>query len=118
MSPHADAARFRRLHVIVGDANMAELSTYLKVGTTAIVTHMLDEVAAVPAFVLENPVEAVKIVSRDLTMKADLKLSRGGATNALAIQRAYLRAAHDFYSLSRVVTRDEGRVGEMGKRPG
>ena len=96
--PHADAARFRRLHVIVGDANMAELSTYLKVGTTAIVTHMLDEVAAVPAFVLENPVEAVKIVSRDLTMKADLKLSRGGATNALAIQRAYLRAAHDFYA--------------------
>ena len=96
--PHADAARFRRLHVIVGDANMAELSTYLKVGTTAIVTHMLDEGADVPALVLENPVEAVKIVSRDLTMKADLKLSKGGATNALAIQRAYLRAAHDFYA--------------------
>ena len=96
--PHADAARFRRLHVIVGDANMAELSTYLKVGTTAIVTHMLDEGADVPAFVLENPVEAVKIVSRDLTMKADLKLSKGGVTNALAIQRAYLRAAHEFYA--------------------
>ena len=96
--PHADAARFRRLHVIVGDANMAELSTYLKVGTTAIVTHMLDEGADVPSFVLENPVEAVKIVSRDLTMKADLKLSKGGVTNALAIQRAYLRAAHDFYA--------------------
>ena len=96
--PHADGARFRRLHVIVGDANMAELSTYLKVGTTAIVTHMLDEGADVPAFVLENPVDAIKIVSRDLTMKADLKLSKGGATNALAIQHAYLRAAHDFYA--------------------
>ncbi len=96
--PHADGARFRRLHVIVGDANMAELSTYLKVGVTAIVTQMLDEGADVPALALENPVEAVKIVSRDLTMKADLKLSKGGATNALAIQRAYLLAAHDFYA--------------------
>ena len=96
--PHADPARFRRLHVIVGDANMAELSTYLKVGTTAIVTHMLDEGHDVPSFELENPVDAVKIVSRDLTVKADLKLVRGGATNALAIQRAYLRAAHEFYA--------------------
>ncbi len=96
--PHADPARFRRLHVIVGDANMAELSTYLKVGTTAIVTHMLDEGADVPSFELENPVDAVKIVSRDLTVKADLKLVRGGVTNALAIQRAYLRAAHEFYA--------------------
>ena len=96
--PHADPARFRRLHVIVGDANMAELSTYLKVGTTAIVTHMLDEGHDVPSFELENPVDAVKIVSRDLTVKADLKLVRGGSTNALAIQRAYLRAAHEFYA--------------------
>ena len=96
--PHADPARFRRLHVIVGDANMAELSTYLKVGTTAIVTHMLDEGHDIPAFELETPVDAVKIVSRDLTVKADLKLVRGGVTNALAIQRAYLRAAHEFYA--------------------
>ncbi len=96
--PHADGARFRRLHVIVGDANMADLSTYLKVGTTAIVTHMLDEGGDVPAVGLDNPVEAVQIVSRDLTMKADLRLSDGRATTALAIQRAYLRAAHDFYA--------------------
>ena len=96
--PHADASRFRRLHVIVGDSNMAELSTYLKVGTTAIVTHMLDEGAELPSFVLDNPVTAMKIVSRDLTMRGDLKLADGGATNAIAVQRAYLRAAHDFYA--------------------
>ncbi len=96
--PHADDARFRRLHVIVGDANMAELSTYLKVGTTAIVTHMLDEGAERPSCVLANPVDAIKIVSRDLTVKADLKLAGGGVTNAIAIQRAYLAAAHDFYA--------------------
>ncbi len=96
--PHADSTRFRRLHVIVGDANMAELSTYLKVGTMAIVTHMLDEGAACPSCVLDNPVDAIKIVSRDLTVKADLKLADGGVTNALAIQRAWLGAAHDFYA--------------------
>ena len=96
--PHAEASRFRRLHVIVGDANMAELSTYLKVGTTAIITHMLDEGAAIPSIVLDNPVTAIKSVSRDLTMRADLKLSDGGVTNAIAIQRVYLRAAHDFYA--------------------
>ena len=96
--PHADASRFRRLHVIVGDANMAELSTYLKVGTTAIITHMLDEGATMPSVVLDDPVTAVKIVSRDLTMRADLKLSSGGVTTAVAVQRAYLRAAHDFYA--------------------
>ncbi len=96
--PHADGARFRRLHVIVGDANMAELSTYLKVGTTAIVTHMLDEGAACPPRALESPLDAIKIVSRDLTVKADLKLADGGVTNALDIQRAYLGAAQDFYA--------------------
>ena len=123
--PHADAARFRRLHVIVGDANMAELSTYLKVGTTAIVTHMLDEGADVPALVLENPVEAVKIVSRDLAMKADLKLSNGGVTNALAIQRAYLRAAHDFYACRElspatkdVLVRWESVLDKLERDPG
>ncbi len=96
--PHADSARFRRLHVIVGDANMAELPTYLKVGTTAIVTHMLDEGAACPSCVLDHPVDALKTVSRDLTVKADLKLADGGVTNAIAIQRAWLVAAHDFYA--------------------
>ncbi len=96
--PHADSARFRRLHVIVGDANMAELPTYLKVGTMAIVTHMLDEGMACPACVLDNPVDAIKVVSHDLTVKADLKLAGGGATNAIAIQRAYLEAARAFYA--------------------
>ena len=123
--PHADAERFRRLHVIVGDANMAELSTYLKVGTTAIVTHMLDEGAEIPSIVLENPVEAVKVVSRDLTMKADLKLSKGGVTNALAIQRAYLRAAHEFYACrdlspatKDVLVRWESVLDKLERAPG
>lgn len=96
--PHADPSRFRRLHVIVGDANMAELSTYLKVGTMAIVLHMIEEGVALPTFELEDPVQAIKSISRDLKMKADLKLVGGRVISAVDLQREYLKAAHDFYA--------------------
>ncbi len=97
--PHADHARFRRLHVIVGDANMAELSTYLKIGTLNIVLDLLEAGADLPQLELSEPVRAFKQVSRDLDMKETLKLAGGRPTTALAIQRAYLKAAIDFYSL-------------------
>jgi len=96
--PHGDPSRFRRIHVIVGDANMAEISTYLKVGTTAIVMHMLEEGAALPKIVLDDPVAAIKAVSRDLSVKRDVKLSNGHMTTAIAMQREFLKAAHDFYA--------------------
>ena len=96
--PHAELTKFRRLHVIVGDANMAELSTYLKVGTTAIVVHMLEEGWQMPAITLDNPVASIKEVSRDLSVRGDLKLSNGSYTSAIAVQREFLRAAHNFYA--------------------
>ncbi len=96
--PHSDYGKYRRLHVIVGDANMAEVSTYLKVGTLAIVLDLIEAGAELPTFELEDPVLAIKQVSRDLTMKGSLKLVGGQATSALAIQRSYLKAAMDFYS--------------------
>lgn len=96
--PHADQARFRRLHVIVGDANMAELSTYLKVGTLNIVLEVLEAGADLPRLDLDEPVRVIKQVSRDLDMKETLKLVGGRPTTALAIQRAYLKAATDFYA--------------------
>lgn len=96
--PHADFSRYRRLHVIVGDANMSELSTYLKIGTTAVVLGMLEAGADLPKIELEDPVLAIKEVSRDLTVKRSLKLVGGRTTSAIAIQRAYLRAALDFYA--------------------
>ncbi len=96
--PHADYAKFRRLHVIVGDANMAEVSTYLKVGTLDIVLELLEAGAELPQVELEEPVRAIKQVSRDLEMKQTLKLTGGRPTTALAIQRAYLAAARDFYA--------------------
>ncbi len=106
--PHADPAKYRRLHVIVGDANMAEVSTYLKVGTLAIVLDLLESDAALPNIELADPVRAIKQVSRDLQIKETLKLADGNPTTALAIQRAYLRASLDFYACHDIpqVTKD------------
>jgi proteasome accessory factor A len=96
--PHTQQSQFRRLHVIVGDANMCEISTFLKVGTTAIIMDMLENQGILPHIELSNPVNAVKQVSRDLTIKASLSIQNGRHTNALAIQQAFLNAAHDFYT--------------------
>jgi len=95
--PHADHAKFRRLHVIVGDANMAELSTYLKVGTLNLVLELMEAGAPLPQLELDEPVRAIKQVSRDLDMKATLKLTGGRPTTAIEVQRAYLQAAKEFY---------------------
>lgn len=106
--PHSDSAKYRRLHVIVGDANMAELSTYLKVGTLAIVLDLLEAGADLPRINLTDPVAAIKQVSRDVQVKATLKLVGGTATTAIAVQRAYLKAAQDFYACHELaqVTKD------------
>ncbi len=79
-----------------GDANMAELSTYLKVGTLDIVLDLLEAGADLPQLELDDPVRAIKQVSRDLGVKETLKLSGGTPTTALAVQRAYLKAAKTF----------------------
>jgi proteasome accessory factor PafA2 len=96
--PHADPARYRRLHVIAGDVNMAECATFLKVGTMAIVLDLIEENWTLPAVDLDDPVQAIKAVSRDLEVKAELRLAGGRTTTAIAVQRAYLKAAQDFYA--------------------
>lgn len=96
--PHADPAKYRRLHVIAGDVNMAEVSTYLKVGTMAIVLEMAEENWPLPALAMEDPVRAIKAVSRDLEVSQDIRLAGGRVTTAIAAQRAYLKAAQDFYA--------------------
>lgn len=106
--PHADPAKYRRLHVIVGEANMAELSTYLKVGTTSIVLEMLEAGAEFPVIEIEDPVQTIKSVSRDLTMKSTIKLADGRNMTAIEVQRTYLNQALDFYACHelRQVTKD------------
>jgi proteasome accessory factor A len=106
--PHSDPGKYRRLHVIVGDANMAELSTYLKVGALSIVLDLLEAGADLPRINLADPVGAIKQVSRDTQVKETLKLADGTATIAIAVQRAYLKAAQDFYACHELnqVTKD------------
>ena len=96
--PHARQADYRRLHVIVGDSNMAEVSTFLKIGTTAILMEMLEQNGTFPEIALSDPVRAIKQVSRDLTLKTSLGLENGRHSTALEIQRGYLHAAHRFYT--------------------
>src|SRR5438093_2895897 len=96
--PHADPAKYRRLHVIVGDTNMAELSTYLKVGTLAILLEMVEAGVEFPKLDLEDPVRGIKEVSRDLDLKGTLKLADGRVTSAIDIQRAYHKAAIDYFA--------------------
>jgi proteasome accessory factor A len=95
--PHADAERFRRLHVIVGDSNMSEYSTFLKVGSMAIVLRMLeDESVELDDMTLENPIRAIREISHDLTCKRKVRLANGMEMSALEIQNAYLEKALEF----------------------
>jgi proteasome accessory factor A len=92
--PHADAERYRRLHVIVGDSNMSEYSTFLKVGATSILLRMLED----PSFVLrdmtlENPIRAIRDISHDLTCRRTVRLANGREASALDIQTEYLNRA-------------------------
>lgn len=96
--PHSDPKRYRRLHVIVGDANMSEIATYLKVGTMSLVLTMLEEGVEVDGVSLENPVRAMKEVSRDVHLKYPLKLANGKEWTAVEIQRAYLDQAEKHFS--------------------
>jgi proteasome accessory factor A len=111
--PHADAERYRRLHVIVGDSNMSEYATFLKVGSTSILLRMLED----PSFVLrdmtlENPIRAIREISHDLTGKRTVRLANGREASALDIQREYLGRAQR-YAETRGLTPLEMRAMEM-----
>jgi proteasome accessory factor A len=95
--PHADAERYRRLHVIVGDSNMSEIATYLKVGTTAIVLDMIEDGYFDRDFSLQSPVQAIRDISHDPTLRETVKLKDGRSMSALEIQREYLEASRNYY---------------------
>jgi proteasome accessory factor A len=95
--PLSDAERYRRLHVIVGDSNMSEYTTFLKVGATSILLRMLED----PKFVvrdmsLENPIRAIREISHDPTMKRLVRLANGREASALDIQSEYLERAQRY----------------------
>jgi proteasome accessory factor A len=95
--PHADAEKYRRLHVIVGDSNMSEYATFLKVGTASIILRMLEEPNVVLRdMTLENPIRAIREISHDLTCTRRVRLANGREASALEIQTEYLNRALRF----------------------
>ena len=92
--PHADAERYRRLHVIVGDSNMSEHATFLKVGATSLLLRMLEEPNVVLRdMTLENPIRAIREISHDITCTRKVRLANGREVSALDIQSEYLQRA-------------------------
>lgn len=93
--PHADAARFRRLHVICGDANFCEVATFLKSGTTLLVLRLLEEGWHPEGIALRDPVAAIKSISRDQSFSWLAERSSGGTISAVNVQREFLGAAKE-----------------------
>jgi proteasome accessory factor A len=94
--PHADAERYRRLHVIVGDSNMSEYTTYLKVAVTDLVLRMVEENTVMRDLTLENPIRAIREISHDIECKKRVRLANGRELSALEIQAEYLERAQRF----------------------
>lgn len=94
--PHCDATKYRRLHVIVGDANMSEVATFVKVGATAIVLAMIEDDALGDDLVLANPVAAIRQVSHDPTLRRTLLLRDGRRVTALEMQWQLLERARRY----------------------
>jgi proteasome accessory factor A len=94
--PHADPQLYRRLHVIAGDANLCELSTFLKVGTTAIVLNMVEDGFIGKDLSIIGPVAAMRTVSHDPTCAATVELHEGGTITAVDMQWEFLRLARKY----------------------
>jgi proteasome accessory factor A len=113
--PHCDAAKYRRLHVIVGDANMSEIATFLKVGTTAIVLAMIEDNAVGDDLVLAHPVSAIRQISNDPTLRATVAMANGKRMTALDMQWQLLERARtwaDRHGLEAVTVDDGKRILE------
>jgi proteasome accessory factor A len=94
--PHADAEKYRRLHVIVGDSNMAEPTTLLKVGSADLVLRMIEAGVVLRDLSLENPIRAIREISHDMTGRRTVRLANGREVSALDIQTEYFTKARDF----------------------
>ncbi len=91
--PHADSQKYRRLHVIAGDANMSQVATLLKVGTSAIIFAMLEDGAYDHPLIIDSPVQAMHAVSHDLTLQKPLTLEDGRTATPIEIQWSLLEQA-------------------------
>src|SRR6185437_6498921 len=94
--PHADPEKYRRLHVIIGDANMSEISTYLKLGSTALVLAMIEDGFLTGDLSVESPVAALRAVSHDPTCRHEITLRDGRKMTAVQLQMEYLEQARKY----------------------
>lgn len=95
--PHCDPVRWRRLHVIAGDANMSETATFLKLGTTALVLCMIEDDVFPAHLVVDDPVTQIRLVSHDPTLTHRVPLADGTSITALEMQRQLLAAARAWF---------------------
>ena len=117
--PHADAERFRRLHVIVGDSNMSEYTTFLKVGTTSILLRMLEEDPSPwRDLTLENPIRAIREISHDITCRRRVRLANGRELSAVEIQSEYLNRALRFAKRRGLTPARAAGARDVGARDG
>lgn len=103
--PHADAERFRRLHVIVGDSNMSETTTMLKLGSAHLVLRMIEDGVSMRDLSLENPIRAIREISHDITGQAPVRLANGRELSALQMQAEYFERARAYVD-QRAITDD------------
>jgi len=94
--PHADAEKYRRLHVIVGDSNMSEVASYVKIGATAILLRMIEENVVMRDMTLENPIRAIREISHDMTCKRKVRLANGRELTAVQMQWEYFTRAQRY----------------------
>src|ERR1700750_99959 len=125
--PHSDADKYRRLHVIIGDANLSEISTYLKIGTTALVLNMIEEKVFTGELGIADPVSELKAVSHDPSLKHLMRLRDGRRLTALGLQWAYYERAQEVCDsrhgsdvdeqTADVLSRWEGVLTKLGQDP-
>lgn len=114
--PHADAERFRRLHVIVGDSNMSETTTLLKVATTDLVLRMIEAGVPMRDMTLDNPIRAIREISADPTGRKKVHLANGRELSALEIQAEYFGKAAEFLDRQGIHTPTIDRAMDLWER--
>src|SRR5436853_1907950 len=114
--PHADAEKYRRLHVIVGDSNMSETTTMLKVASCDLVLRMIEEGVVMRDLTMENPIRAIREISHDVTGRRKIRLANGREASALDIQQEYLNRARDFVDRRELETPLITRVLDLWER--
>ena len=113
--PHADAERYRRLHVIVGDSNMSEYAVWLKVATADLVLRMIESGAVMRDLTLDNPIRAIREISHDMTCRRRVKLAGGREMNALEIQQEYYERVSQFIQHTGADAESERVLAEWGR---